>query len=230
MYNEILFNAYYKIGNLEKAKELSFTLIDRNAENMNYYFSFLQANGYHYKDFTDLTNITDEKVAKEILTLLQSLKVKVKSKLLTRLEIAISKNEDFRDHFSLHLITNTRNCIPSIFFSIKFIYKLQSYKIQIINEVLNEYLAKIQNKETIIHPITKDTLDLSFLPHMDLIHYYAAQHFDFLRDLEKAMAYINLAIDQTPTFVEFYMIKSKILKHGFMLCESAIAYDKVTHL
>ena len=202
-------------------------LIERNSENINYYFFYLQSNGHAYKDFYDLLNITDEKLSKDILAILQDLKTKVKSKLLIRLEIAISKNDDFRHCFDQHLMTNTRQSIPSIFFSIKFIYKFQSYKIKIITEVLNEYLAIIEKKETYTNTQTNEKLDLSFLPHIDFIRYYTVQHFDYLRDLEKALSYINLAIDQTPSFVEFYMIKSKILKHAFMLNESALTYDKV---
>ena len=215
------------MNNLEKAKEISLTLLERNAENINYYFFYLQANGHNYKDFDELLRISDEKLSVEILHIFQSLKDKVKSRILNKLEIAISKGDTFRDYFHKHLMTNTRQCVPSVFFSIKFIYRYQKYKITIITEVLNQYLDKIEKKEIIIHPTTTETLDLSFLPNMDFIRYYAAQHFDYLRDLEKALSLINLAIDQTPSFVEFYMVKSKILKHAFMLSESAVAYDKV---
>jgi len=142
--------------------------------------------------------------------------------------LGISKNQDFKNFFISHLITNIRSSIPSIFFSIKFIYKYQAYKIPIIEEVLSDFLEKVEKKETYNNSNTNESLDLAFLPHMDFVHYYAAQHYDFLRNLEKALCFINKAIDQTPSYVEFYMIKSKIFKHAFMLNESGIAYDKVS--
>jgi tetratricopeptide (TPR) repeat protein len=55
-------------------------------------------------------------------------------------------------------------------------------------------------------------------------------HYDYIRDLEKAHDFINKAIDSTPTVVEFYMLKSKILKHAGMFSESITCYDKARKL
>jgi peptide alpha-N-acetyltransferase len=44
--------------------------------------------------------------------------------------------------------------------------------------------------------------------------YFLAQHFDFKRETEQAMGYINRAIEHTPTLVELYMAKGRILKHA----------------
>lgn len=227
-YNENLFEAYLKTNNFEKARQISLTLIERNSENLNYYFYYLRANNHNVNDFQSLLSITDEKVSSEILSILSELKTNIKSKLLLRLELGISKNQEFKNFFTSHLLSNIKNSIPSIFFSIKFIYKYQSYKIPIIEEVLTQFLEKVERKETYSHPISNESLDLSFLPHIDFVHYYTAQHYDYLRNLEKALYHINKAIDQTPSYVEFFMIKSKIFKHAFMLNESSIAYEKVS--
>lgn len=42
--------------------------------------------------------------------------------------------------------------------------------------------------------------------------YYLAQHYDYHRQLDKALATINKAIDHSPTVVELYMTKGRILK------------------
>ena len=227
VYKENLFHAYLKLNNLDEAKEISLALIEREAENIDYYFLYLKANSIACNDFSELLSIEDEKMTKDILIVFQSLKTKVKSKVLNKLEIAISKNDEFKEIFNQHLITNTKQSNPSIFFSIKYIYKYQSYKIPIISELVNVFLEKIEKKETYSDPKTKNSIDLSFLHNIDFIHLFTSNHFDYVRNLEKALFYINLAIEQTPTFVEFYMIKSKILKHAYMLNESALAYDKV---
>ena len=44
------------------------------------------------------------------------------------------------------------------------------------------------------------------------LQYYLAQHYDYLGDTTKAFEYINQAICDTPTLVELYMFKAKILK------------------
>jgi peptide alpha-N-acetyltransferase len=188
----------------------------------------LQAHGHNIIDFQGLLAITDDNKCNEILSLIQSLKGKVKSKLLPRLELAVSKGVAFKEQFTSHLTLNIKQSIPSIFFSIKYIYKYQPYKISLIEEVLNEFLEKSEKKETFVNPFNNEKLDLGFLPHMDFVYYYASQHYDYLKNLEKALIYINRAIDQTPSYVEFYMIKSKILKHASLFSESAAAYEKVT--
>lgn len=43
---------------------------------------------------------------------------------------------------------------------------------------------------------------------------FLAQHFDRKRELTKAMAYVEKAIEQTPSVVEAYQVKARILKHS----------------
>lgn len=44
------------------------------------------------------------------------------------------------------------------------------------------------------------------------LQYYLAQHYDYLGDTQKALEYIEQAICDTPTLVELYMFKAKIVK------------------
>jgi tetratricopeptide (TPR) repeat protein len=44
-------------------------------------------------------------------------------------------------------------------------------------------------------------------------YYYLARHYDFLRQCDKALIYIEKAIDHTPTLIELFMCKAKIYKH-----------------
>lgn len=43
-------------------------------------------------------------------------------------------------------------------------------------------------------------------------YYYLAQHYDFHKDSAKALHYINLAIDHTPTLIELYVTKGRLFK------------------
>lgn len=45
-------------------------------------------------------------------------------------------------------------------------------------------------------------------------YYYLAQHFDHLRQAEKAMEYINTALEHTVTLIELFMVKARIYKVG----------------
>ena len=50
-------------------------------------------------------------------------------------------------------------------------------------------------------------------------YYYLAQHFDHLQQFEKALSYINLALDHTMTLIELYMVKARIYKVYGGICE-----------
>ena len=51
--------------------------------------------------------------------------------------------------------------------------------------------------------------------HLDVYkrqYYYLAQHYDFLGNTDKALDYVNLAIDHTPTLIELFVCKGRIYK------------------
>lgn len=56
--------------------------------------------------------------------------------------------------------------------------------------------------------------------------YYLAQHFDSMGDTARALGYIDTAIAHTPTVIDSYLIKSKILKHGGDVMGAAMCADK----
>lgn len=43
-------------------------------------------------------------------------------------------------------------------------------------------------------------------------YYYAAQHFDYKKDTDRALEYIDAAIEHTPTLIELFIVKGKIYK------------------
>jgi len=126
-------------------------------------------------------------------------------------------------------LSNVKLNLPSYFINIKFIYLLQKEKIPIVEEILFKHLESIlKNKRLDVTLTNSEEWDIT--PNIIWVYYFAAQHFDKLRNLEKALEHINKAIDSTPSIVEFYLIKSKILKHGGMLEESAKSYEKAKKL
>lgn len=42
------------------------------------------------------------------------------------------------------------------------------------------------------------------------LNYYLAQNYLFKSDFQKALEYVNIGIDHTPTVIELYTLKSKI--------------------
>ncbi|KOB67335.1 N-alpha-acetyltransferase 16, NatA auxiliary subunit [Operophtera brumata] len=46
------------------------------------------------------------------------------------------------------------------------------------------------------------------------VFYYAAQHFDHKGQTDKALFYIDAAIEHTPTLIELFIVKGRIFKHA----------------
>jgi len=87
-------------------------------------------------------------------------------------------------------------------------------------------MGKEFKKSENIQKNSKVSDDLDIPLHTSWVYFYAAQHYLFLSELEKAFNYINLGLDLTPSVVEFYMLAAKILKHSYMMDKCILAFDK----
>lgn len=224
------------LESVEKALEI-------NPENLNYYLSFLEVSYNKTKTepeaqllklekFEDLVKAaSDESVSKMLFDSLSALKSKFKSRVLIRLDLALSQGQAFKSLVREFLGGQIKQNIPSVFINLKFIYKIQQNKIQILDDIVTEFLADLNvNEKIIIQKQNGENLTLDIVPEFIWVYYFAAQHYDFMRNLEKALEMINLAIDKTPSVVEFYMVKSKIFEHAGLYEKAAEAYEKAKKL
>ena len=223
------------VQNAIKAKKYNIGLdyctkaLNLNPDNINlilYYFIMkINQNDFQPKTYNDLLNIQENyKYLKDMIEVLSELKNNYpKSKIIKNLELSFSQNEEFEKKFENYFINQLEITIPSIFINIQFIYKLQPHKIKIIQKILDKYNANIKSSSKI-----NDNLDLPI--HVAWIYFYEAQHYLFLSELEEAINYINVAIDITPSVIEFYMVAAKIFKHSYMIDNYILAYDKARML
>ena len=223
------------VQNAIKAKKYNIGLdyctkaLNLNPDNINlilYYFIMkINQNDFQPKTYNDLLNIQENyKYLKDMIEVLSELKNNYpKSKIIKNLELSFSQNEEFEKKFENYFINQLEITIPSIFINIQFIYKLQPHKIKIIQKILDKYNANIKSSSKI-----NDNLDLPI--HVAWIYFYEAQHYLFLSELEEAINYINVAIDITPSVIEFYMVAAKIFKHSYMINNYILAYDKARML
>ena len=223
------------VQNAIKAKKYNIGLdyctkaLNLNPDNINlilYYFIMkINQNDFQPKTYNDLLNIQENyKYLKDMIEVLSELKNNYpKSKIIKNLELSFSQNEEFEKKFENYFITQLEITIPSIFINIQFIYKLQPHKIKIIQKILDKYNSNIKSSSKI-----NDNLDLPI--HVAWVYFYEAQHYLFLSELEEAINYINVAIDITPSVIEFYMVAAKIFKHSYMIDNYILAYDKARML
>ena len=201
-----------------------------NSENINYYiwYFIIQINDDKFKPekYDDLLSLTEDNefINKLYNILISDLKPKnPKSKIIQKLELAFSTGETFKQLFEEYFLKQIEITIPSFFKNVKFIYQLQPYKIKIIEEILTLYLNNIESKN-------KVTEKLNNSANISWVYFYLSDHYLFLGENEKSLNYINKAIEITKSVVEFYMLKSKIFKHSYMLNLCLLSYDKARNL
>ncbi|KAJ3064506.1 hypothetical protein HDU98_012091 [Podochytrium sp. JEL0797] len=119
------------------------------------------------------------------------------------------------DHF---LRFNFQKGVPSVFMSVRDLYT-DAAKLSTIQTLLLSYVENLTAHSAFSAPIPaaadEDEIQVVEPPSAILwVYYYLAQHYDFLGDRSKALEYIELAIQHTPTLVELFMTKAKILKHA----------------
>ena len=190
------------------------------------YFNMkLNEKDFNPKNYNDLLNIPENfKYLPKLLEILMELKQKFqKCKILDNLELAFNQREEFKNLFENYFIKQVEKTIPSFYINIRFIYEKQPYKIKFIQEILENHLQDIKKNSRF-----SAKLDLPL--HTSWVYFFASQHYLFLAELEKAFNYINLALDLTPTAVEFYMVMAKILKHSYMMDKCILAFDKARAL
>lgn len=99
-----------------------------------------------------------------------------------------------------------RKGIPSLFNSIRYLYT-DSWKINVVEEILNDYMISLTKYASFDDQSSKEdpTVLLWTL-------YSLSQHYSAVHDPSQAIKVIDLAIKHTPTLVELYMQKARILK------------------
>lgn len=98
-----------------------------------------------------------------------------------------------------YILSQLKRGVPATFVNVKPLYK-NAEKLAVIQKLVLDFYNNEIPKES------NPTIKL-------WANYFLAQHFLYLNDLEAANKYIDEALEHTPTLVELYIIKSRILKH-----------------
>lgn len=130
-----------------------------------------------------------------------------------RLPLDIAFGDEFREIIDGYLRRGLRKGVPPLFVNVRSLYK-DPEKTSIISQLVHEYHQNLNEsghfskddceQKKPVEPASALLWTLLFL----------SQHYDFLRDTDKALKYINLAIDHTPTLIELFVTKGRIYKHA----------------
>ncbi|KDR18769.1 NMDA receptor-regulated protein 1 [Zootermopsis nevadensis] len=129
-----------------------------------------------------------------------------------RLPLTFATGEEFRILVDKYLRQGLHKGVPPLFVDLRSLYK-DPEKVDIIQKLVLQYVDALQK---VCRFSEEDSESLPKEPASALLwaFYYLAQHYDFLGDTERAVSYIDAAIDHTPTLIELFVTKGRIYKHG----------------
>ena len=172
-------------------------LLKRNPDNRQYYLGLEEAR-----------RINDEASK---LQLYAELRITFpRSTLARRIPLNYASGEHFRILVDQYLRHALHKGAPPLFVDLRSLYTDKS-KVMIIEELLLSYVTHLTSCER----FDSEDLDSSAAEPASAVlwtYFYLAQHYDYLKDSVKALQYINMAIEHTPTLIELFVGKGRIFK------------------
>ncbi|KAF7727580.1 hypothetical protein EC973_007341 [Apophysomyces ossiformis] len=189
-----------KLGKVEEAEKAYRQLINENPYDGRYVRHLLSAKGLDKEDKRAQANELLAELASEY----------PRSKAIEDLVLTNVSGEVFEAKVRETLQKALRKGVPSLFTSMKKYYA-DADKQRAIETAVLGFAESLEKKGTFDG---KENGAKEPPTAMLWTLYYLAQHYDFHRQLEKALGSIDKAIAHTPTVVELYMTKGRILKHA----------------
>lgn len=117
-----------------------------------------------------------------------------------------------------YLKRNIRKGVPPLFVNLRSLYD-NVEKVKQIDVLILDYYENLKTtgyftKEDAEAGVGKDHSHKEPASALLWTLYYLAQHYDYLGDIDKAIKFINTAIDHTPTLIELFLTKGRIYKHA----------------
>jgi N-alpha-acetyltransferase 15/16, NatA auxiliary subunit len=142
--------------------------------------------------------------------------------LLVPLELV--DGEIFTRRLEHYFKASLRKCLPNIHVTLRPIYSDTQKRNELEQLALRlcEYLEKNQTME--------EDGERESPACLVWLYHFLAQHFDFLKNYEMALHYVNLAMEHTPTITDLYVTKGRIYKHAGHIKYAAACLDEAQSL
>lgn len=186
-----------KLKQFEKSAKYFEELIQRNPENTDCYKKLIQAK--QVKKPEDIVKFYLEYAEKY-----------PKAMPPRRLPLNYATGEQFRSLVDKYMRRSLSKGVPPLFVDLRSLYSDKS-KVEIIESLLLQYVEALKKvgkfSESEVNNGPKEPASALLW-----VYYYLAQHFDYLKETKKALAYIDDAIEHTPTLIELFVVKGRIYK------------------
>ncbi|TVY25801.1 N-alpha-acetyltransferase, NatA auxiliary subunit [Lachnellula hyalina] len=187
-----------KLGKKEEATKAYRALIERNSEYKKYYDGLVEAMAIDAADHKALKAVYDEYAEKY-----------PRNDAARRLPLDFLDGDDFRETADKYIHRMLDKGVPSTFANLKHLYS-SSFKRETLPSLVQQYINSGKSEANEEPKRNGDTSKGA-----SSAYYFLAQHYSYYlsRDLDKALEYIEKAIDLEPQSVDFHMTKARIWKH-----------------
>lgn len=144
-----------------------------------------------------------------------------KSDSLSRLVLFfLNASSLFEERIDKYLRPRLRKGVPSLFRMVRGLY-LCPGKVEIMEKLILKYVANLESTSQSFDEDGDNEPPTSLL----FTYMLVAQHYDMLGDYDTALSYTEKGRSHTPTLVEIYGLKGRILKHAGALHQSYEEYE-----
>uniref|UniRef100_A0A1A9Z1V2 Uncharacterized protein n=1 Tax=Glossina pallidipes TaxID=7398 RepID=A0A1A9Z1V2_GLOPL len=209
---ETMGDLYIKLEQHSKAVPIFEGLIRRNPENTFYYSQYF--------------------LAKEISSPEDKLAVYKKFQEIypramcpKRLPLDDVTGEVFRLVVDDYLRRGLRKGVPPLFVNVRSLHS-DPGKTKIIEDLMLQYYENLTRSGHFSRDDADKNLPVEPASAIVWTMLFLAQHYDYKRETDKALDYINAAIEHTPTLIELFIAKGRIYKHAGDPIEAYIWLDE----
>ncbi|CAG8983859.1 hypothetical protein HYALB_00005497 [Hymenoscyphus albidus] len=187
-----------KLDRTEEATKAYRALIDRNSEYKTYYDGLIKAMGVAPTDHKAMIAVYDEYAEKY-----------PRCDAARRLPLDFLEGDDFKAAADKYINRMLDKGVPSTFANLKHLYS-SDFKKEVLPSLVQQYIDSGKSEKSEEPKRNGDTSKGA-----SAAFYFLAQHYNYYlsRDLDKAMDFIDKAIELEPKSVDFHMTKARIWKH-----------------
>jgi peptide alpha-N-acetyltransferase len=190
--------ALFNSGRKKDAADTYKELLTLNSENHTYLAKYQEARG-----FSDSLETPQE----GLLALYDELATQFPdSSSIKRIPLNFATGEEFRKRLEVFVKPYIRKTIPSLFSVLKSLYHNQD-KVQVIEQVFTSYLTRLESTSKFPGESQEEAPSTLLW-----VLIYLSYHYDRLGQTKKAIEFIDRAIEHTPTVVELYLCKGRLMK------------------
>ncbi|XP_010537937.1 PREDICTED: N-alpha-acetyltransferase 15, NatA auxiliary subunit [Tarenaya hassleriana] len=215
-YKEQEVSLLIKLGRLEEADKLYRVLLSMNPDNYRYYEGLQKCLGLHSEN----GQFSSDEIER-LNALYQSLSQQYTwSSAVKRIPLDFLQHEKFKESAGNYIKPLLTKGVPSLFSDLSSLY---------------DHPGKADNLEHLVIEMEHSIRATGKYPGSDVKEppstllwtlFFLAQHYDWRGQYDVALSKINEAIEHTPTVIDLYSVKSRILKHvGDLTAAAALANE-----